>query len=784
MNHFLTVLCILCWSISAQAQCYLRIEGTVTDPDTHEMLAGAEIEILNLHKKIVSDDAGNFLFEGMCPGIYDLFIKHINCEPVTLHIHLKDDYKQTIQLSHFYNSLEQVTVSSDLQKQDASASAELKGRELDQTRGLSLGEALKKMAGVSNLQTGTNIYKPVINGLHSSRVLIINNGIRQEGQQWGSEHAPEIDPFIANKLTVIKGAASIRYGGDAIGGVVLVEPKSLTRLPGISGEINSAFFSNNRMGVLSGILEGNLKRTTPLSWRVQGTLKQGGNARTPNYWLENSGLAEYNFSATAGWNKAKWGTELFFSSFDTRIGIFTGSHIGNTSDLINAINSGDPPDYIKDAEFSYTIERPRQQVRHYLLKSNSFIQTGNLGKLNIILATQYNSRQEYDLKKFASSADVPQLDLRISTYTGELVWDHNKWNGFRGSIGISTMYQDNWYQYRLFIPQYKLFNTGLFIMEKWNAGKLSFEAAARYDIRNMYNIFANDGTAYANKNFGNFSGNFGVIYAVENHHRFTANISTGWRAPNVNELYSDGLHHGAARIEKGNASLQAERANSIIAGYQYNQKKWQLETEVFYKHIDNFIFLRPTYPPQLTIRGAFPSFEYAQADAGFYGGDVSLTIQPGDHLNLRLRTTLLWAWNITDDDWLIQMPPNLHEAELQYMFTDAGKWKQTYCKLSFIYTEGQKRIPQKGNIEIKQNDGTITLESDYAPPPEAYLLASFEAGTALQTKDRPISIIVAVNNIFNTVYRNYLNAFRYYADEMGTNISLRLKIPFAFHKHS
>ncbi len=772
--------CLISWG---NAQCYLKVQGSITDPDTHEMLSGADIEIIDINKKTISDSLGNFLLEGLCPGVYDLRIKHLNCNPLTLHIHLKDDFKETIQLTHYYNTLEQVTVNADIQKAGASAAAQISGKELDQTRGLSLGEALKKIAGVSNLQTGTNIYKPVINGLHSSRVLIINNGIRQEGQQWGSEHAPEIDPNIANRLTVIKGAASIRYGGDAIGGVVLVEPKMLSRLPGISGELNTALFSNNRMGVLSGILEGNFKHISPLSWRVQGTIKRGGDAKTPNYWLENSGIAEYNFSATAGWLKSNWGSELFFSSFDTELGIFTGSHIGNTTDLINAINSGKPPDYIADATFSYNLDRPKQRVKHYLFKSNSFIQTGNAGKLNLILATQYNSRQEYDLKKFASSTDAPQLDLRISTYTGEVVWDHHSWNGIRGSMGVSTMYQDNWYQYRLFIPQYQALNAGLFIIEKWNIGKLALEAAARYDRKNIYSIFANDGTTYPDKNFDGFSGNLGVIYAVQTNHRLTANISTGWRAPNINELYSDGLHHGAARLEKGKADLQPERANSFIAGYQYSGKKWQIESEIFYKQIDDFIYLKPTYPPQLTIRGAFPAFEFDQADARLYGGDISLSVQTGDHINLKLKSTLLWAWNISDKDWLIQMPPNTHEVAVEYIFTDAGKWKQPYCKIEFTYTEKQNRVPGTGNIEIKQTDGSLSLESDYAPPPAAYGLTSFEAGTSIQTKDRPINLIVAVNNIFNTVYRNYMNAFRYYADEMGTNVSLRLKIPFAIHKH-
>ncbi len=765
------------------AQCYLQVEGNITDPDTHEKLGGAEIEITDLHKKTTSDSTGHFLFEGICPGVYDLHIKHINCNALTLHIHLKDDFKETIHLTHYYNTLEQATVIADAQNAGSSAAAQISGRALEQTRGLSLGEALKKIAGVSNLQTGTNIYKPVINGLHSSRVLIINNGIRQEGQQWGSEHAPEIDPYIANRLTVIKGAASIRYGGDAIGGLVLVEPKMLTRLPGISGEINTALFSNNRMGVLSGILEGNFKQVNPLSWRLQGTIKRGGNAKTPNYWLENSGIAEYNFSAAAGWQQSNWGSELFFSSFDTELGIFTGSHIGNTTDLINAINAAKPPDYISDAAFRYQIDRPKQRVKHYLLKSNSFIQTGNAGKLNFTLATQYNSRQEYDLKKFASSTDAPQLDLRMSTYSGEVVWDHYSWKGIRGSIGISTAHQDNWYQYRLFIPQYQALNAGLFIIEKWNLGKLAFEAATRYDTRSMYSIFANDGTTYSDKGFDGFSGNLGVIYAVENKHRFTANISTGWRAPNINELYSDGLHHGAARLEKGKSDLLPERANGFIVGYQYDDKKWQIESEIFYKQIDDFIYLKPTYPPQLTIRGAFPAFEFNQADARLYGGDIALSVQTGDHINFKLKSTQLWAWNIADKDWLIQMPPNMHEAAIEYIFTDVGKWKQPYCKIEFTYTEKQNRVPSIGNIEVKQSDGTVSLESDYAPPPAAYTLASLELGTSFQTIDRPINVILMVNNIFNTIYRNYMNAFRYYADEMGTNISLRLKIPLAIHKH-
>lgn len=137
---------------------------------------------------------------------------------------------------------------------------------------MTLAQSLSRINGVTMLQTGNNISKPVIHGLHSNRILTINNGVRQEGQQWGNEHAPEIDPFVANKLTVIKGVDELKYGSDAIGGVVIVEPRALRRTAGYNFELNSLFFSNNSQYVVSGIFEQQLKSLPALTYRVQGTL--------------------------------------------------------------------------------------------------------------------------------------------------------------------------------------------------------------------------------------------------------------------------------------------------------------------------------------------------------------------------------------------------------------------------------------------------------------------------------------------------------------------------------
>ncbi|MBL0052920.1 MAG: hypothetical protein IPP29_16105 [Bacteroidetes bacterium] len=185
----------------------------------------------------------------------------------------------------------------------------------------------------------------------------------------GIEHAPEVDPFIANKLSVIKGANSIRYGSDAIAGVILIETKPLRDSAGIGGELNLIGMTNGRAGTASAYLEGNFKKLNPLSWRVQGTLKQGGNISAPDYILVNTGLKEYNFSYALGWKKKNYGAEIFYSQFNTTFGIFSASHIGNLTDLNKAFNSPVP---LETGTFTYKIGRPFQHTEHELFKLKSF----------------------------------------------------------------------------------------------------------------------------------------------------------------------------------------------------------------------------------------------------------------------------------------------------------------------------------------------------------------------------------------------------------------------------
>ncbi len=792
--HFILTVFLILFAGSLQAQCVLSFSGRITDSDTREFLDGATVTIRELNITTTTDSSGLFSFSGLCPGSYSIAFSHVDCNPISIHLHLKEEIIKDVQLPHKVSQLAEVMIVSGSKTNPPGMAGELKGRSLEAVRGLSLGEALKQVSGVTVLQTGTNIYKPVIHGLHSNRVLILNNGIRQEGQQWGSEHAPEIDPYIANRITVIKGASSIRYGGDAIGGVVLVEPKLLRYVPGISGEVNSAFFSNNLQGVISAMIEGNSSRMPAFAWRLQGTAKRGGNARTPDYWLMNSGNWEINGSATAGLRYQQKGVEVFYSIFNTAIGIFSGSHIGNVTDLINTINSKDPPDYIKNAGFTYDIDRPFQEVQHQLLKVKSYLNTGEKSRLNLTLSGQYNRRREYDIVRTARSN--PQLELELFTGIFDLVWEHYSGTRLRGSFGINSMYQQNSYAYRYFIPDYQTLNTGLFATEKYSVGKWQLEAGIRYDVKNMFNIHDNDpdpydeltgnqltaGVPYGSRDFRGFSGNAGVTWKWTDDLRISATAGTSWRSPQANEIYSDGLHHGAARIEKGNLNLAPERANSVLGSVQYTGGAWDIDAGVYLKQIGDFIYLKPTYPPELTIRGAFPTFRYTQTDARLTGFDLSAAYTISHHFRVSSKVSILRAWDKTADDWLIQMPADRAEAGFEYIFSDFRKWKQSYIKLGLQYVAKQTRVPDSGNIEIKLPDGTVSMESDYLAPPDAYFLAGIEAGTDLIVNGKPITIVFAVTNLFNTQYSlgNDINAAagRYYNAAPGVNYFAGISLNF------
>ncbi len=744
------------------------------DADSREKLAGATVLLKGTAFSSITDANGDFSFTGLCAGQYQVQVSHVDCGTVEKSLQLEKNHHLDLLLPHLRSTLKEVTVESVLGTPNTGFKKDLSAARLDAVKSRGLAEALSRINGVTLLQTGSTIAKPVIHGLHGNRILTINNGVRQEGQQWGNEHAPEIDPFIADRLTVIKGVDELRYGSDAIGGVVLVQPKALSIQEGSRGELNTAWFSNNQQYVVSGLYEQAVRRLPGFRFRVQGTFKQGGNTATPGYRLNNTASRELNFSAAAAYRKKQFSSELFYSQFSTRLGIFRGSHIGNLTDLRAAIAAAAPAD-VYTGEQSYAIERPRQEVLHRLLKSTSSLQHKG-HQFSLQLSAQYNHREEYDVVRSQANKS-PQMVLSILTLAQDLTWEHPRSHHFSGILGLSAMQQDNSYSGRYFIPAYRSYTYGGYYIEKWSRHQWELQGGIRFDHKTISTERMRSGGQLVNNDFrfSTLASSFNAAYKAGKHLRLNINAALASRAPHVNELLSDGIHHGTATYEQGNMALKTERAFNLAAGMQLNLEEAGIRAELnlYRNRIDDFIYRRPVPDsPVLTIAGAFPKTVYQQTDALLTGADASVQWQFLRQWELQARASLLRARDRNTDDWLIWMPSDRYSVELRYRLKDGKRISNTDISLNVQQVMRQNRVP----------DETRQGKQDYKEAPPAYTLLAFDASTVLKLGHWPVTLGVSISNLLNTRYRDYLNSFRYFTDETGRNIGVRIKIPFQKHQ--
>jgi iron complex outermembrane recepter protein len=665
----------------------------------------------------------------------------------------------------------------------------LSGRELDLSRGQSLGESLKSLTGLYVIQTGPAIAKPVIHGLHSNRILILNNGVRQEGQQWGAEHAPEIDPFVGNRLSVIKGPASIRYGADAIGGVILVEPKALPTQPGTAGELNLVGATNGRTGVASGFLEGAVSadrfggKLAGLSGRVQATLKRAGFARAPSYFLDNTSYRETNGSVELAYRRARFGTELYYSLFSTSIGLFSGAQVGSLDDFYAALARPEPA---QQPGFSYALDKPYQQVTHQLIKARVYVDFQRLGRSSAVLAHQQNQREEYDIIGFTGRG-TPELALRLSTQTLDLLLDHKRGTNWSGTVGLNGLSQTNIRQYLFLIPNFQSYGAGLFATQRHTTAQWTLEAGLRYDYRWLQAYFLNEATKQTTtdtRHWTNANGSVAATFrpiittanAAANTLEITANLSTAWRAPNASELYANGLHQSAVAYERGNTSLGPEQALNAGLSVDYTAGRFLAEIGAYNNLIHNYIYLKPDSVPIIRQRGAFPAYSYTQADAVFRGLDLNLRYQLSKRLAWVSKTSLLWAADRTNRAFLMFVPPHRTDQSLRYERPAWGRLSDVSLAITGLYVARQQRVPAIGQ---RADAGQVIFTGDFAPPPPAYFLLGAEASATLRLGRRAVTVSVLGQNLLNTSYRDYLDRFRYFADAPGRNVAIKLKFPFS-----
>jgi iron complex outermembrane receptor protein len=799
MKQLILVIVFAIFGYGYGQDCKYLFLGELTDFHDGTPISSATIFIKEQNKYITSDLDGKFKIENTCVGALTLTISHVGCETKIISFTITSDTFKAIAIEHHTEELNEVSLSGSGHKKETKTVQEsvINANTLKKYSALNLGDALREVAGVSSINSGNAIVKPMINGMHSSRLLILSNNVRLQDQEWGIEHAPNIDINSADQISVIKGSGALAYGGDAIGGVIVVNPTRVIRKDTLYGRTIIGGQSNGRGYNVSS----SLNKSYSAGWftNIQGSLKQNGDFKTPNYNLTNTGLKSHAFTVSAGKNKFESGFDIFYSYLNNEIGILGASHIGSTFDLESAINSAQP---LLVRDFSYDINAPKQDIEHHLAKARYYKRFQNFGKVNLQYDYQNNQRLEFDVR-IGDRRKTPAVDLKLQTHT--LLADVNLDANLDRKLNFGFMgrFQDNFANpdtdVRRLLPDYEKYDFGAYTTIEWQVNDdLVLDAGIRYDFNRIdakkfylksrweergyevdfSNIIIEDLPTQLLTNpvfdFHNISASTGIKYYINEMNQIILNYGLASRPPNASELFSDGLHHSAARFEIGDLRFDKEIANRVSASYTFNTTKFNLLIEVFYNRINNFIYLRP-FDFILTNRGPFPLWQYQQTNAELFGVDLTATYNVTDALQWQNKTAFIKGYDLKTDLPLINIPSFNTINEITY---SNEAWYNFSTSLKSEWVFRQNEFPNF-NFEIEnQLTGEMTTIDISTPPPSYHLLHLYSEASISLTEKTNLKIDFGINNLLNTKYRNYLNQLRYFADDMGRNITLQLELNY------
>lgn len=751
-RYHILFLIFLCTKV-AFAQ--IELKGTVLDSSTSEPLENVYV-LVDESTTFITSANGSFHFKNLTKGNKIVYFSHVGCDSKLISLNLKVDTTITVYLAHHVHQFSQVVAYGHQhgKEPDARFKDIISAHQLQQKGAITLSDALSQTNGISFLKTGPSIAKPIINGMHSNRLLVINGETKQEGQQWGTEHAPEIDPLSSGKIEVIKGASTLLYGGDGVGGVVLLLPESFTDTSYQNIELIAKGETNNSSGLIGLKIE-NYSEKRQLGNRLVLNIKRTGDSRSPNYVLSNTGFSQLSGSYYAEKALDKSTLQYSLSGYRQQIGILQASHIGNLTDLQRALGSDTP---LLISPFTFEINRPYQLVQHYASKLKWIKEFENQVSLEANYTFQHNHRQEFDNHNFSDNAS---LDLRLQTHQGYALFTKH-FNELKWQNGATSELQENVFKGRYFIPNYRRLKAGLFSLITLEKDKYLLEAGLRYDLQNTQ-TFRYVGTDLTIERFS-FEGASATLSGwkkMGEDFQLHLAASSKMRAPDINELFSNGLHHGAASLEFGDLNLEQERSYSLSSAMHYNHNRLRIIFEPYYHYFNNYIYLKPSGETQLTIRGAFPVFTYVQTNAQYTGIDATINYWLSSTWNISASASLVYAKDVLNDRFIYGIPAQQTRGKLQYTIAEGLGIKNGLFALKPSYTFQQNRVEPN---------------EDFAETPDGYFLLDVELGG--NYRDSPLYFTFAINNVLNKEYRDYMNRYRYFAAETGINIALVINYKF------
>ena len=800
------LLLFLSLDIQSQIPCDRSISGKIVDNETNSPLSDVVVRAISdpqvfgnrvlynsSDKFSISDENGKFLLEGLCAEEDSLIFSRIGFQDTL--ISLDVDY-WVVSLSEKSVELENVIISDEREKKTGTQtisqqSINLNDKGVDRT--LSLANIVSEIDGVTFISTGSNVERPVIHGLYGNRILVLNNYLKHGFQNWGDDHAPEINISSVERISVIKGSSGVRFGPEALGGAIIVEPDPMKLRQPYYLNINSGYQSNGRGNNFS-IKTGNGYKN--LGFNLGVNYIKIGDRHAPSYSLTNSGKEEKAFNFGLHYHLKNFDIKLYYNYVDLDLALLRSSifHSGNA---ISKALSSDVPLFIRP--FSYDINEPNQVVNHHLAKASINWWYKENEKVSLIIGRQLNQRKEFDVRR---NAEKPIINLDLISTDLMLEWDHSFSENVEGLMGLHFFNQDNDNNPGTgttpFIPNYNTNRYSFYLVEGLKLGENFFEFGVRIDNEN-YNVRGRETSQRIFRDehtLSNITFSLGYENEFSENFSFKSNLGSAWRTPNMAELYSFGSHgfknsfgllryyyNDDNKVRTNRVTLMSESLTSsekslkFINEFDFTSDKNKIKLTLFSNYILNYVFERPIgiYG---TVRGPMPYFIFDQNDVLFVGSDLTVKKEFTKKFNSSITLNYLWSKNLENNGNLINQPPVRIENNLIWKTNNFWKINFSEISLSPSYSFKQSQAP----ITISPEDlingvVNITPETnifDFKDAPDGYFLLDF----SWRLKLNDFSASINVNNVLNTSYRNYLNSMRYFADEIGRNFIINFSYTF------
>lgn len=607
---------------------------------------------------------------------------------------------------------------------------------------LNISDALAKLPGMSQVNTGPGISKPVIRGLYGNRVLAVVSGLRFDNQQWQDEHGLGLNDMGVDRVEIIKGPVSLLYGSEAIGGIINIIEETPAVANTHTGEFNTRLFTNT-YGINSEI--GMKGATEKYNWRIRAGINSNADyADGRNKRILNSRFGGYYLKGSYGFNKRNWSSANNFNSSLDNFGFIT---IDN--------QSAKKP----DGRLSRTMDGPHHTVFLNTLSSQNTIRLlSSTIKLNAGL--QSNLRLENE------GGNKISLEMLLSTFLYNFQWIKPVNKTTEIILGNQFVFENNTnFGARKIIPDANMIESGgSFYLKKTNQ-KLIFESGVGVTIRNI-RTFETPGVNNPGREIGTFTktkpsvnGAVGISYNPDKHLNFKVNISTGFRAGNLAELSSNGLHEGTLRWETGDPNLKIEQNINTESSVNFVGDNLSLSVTAFYNQFYNYIFLNPTGIQYL----GFDVYNYKQAQATLFGGEAGLDIHPAGAKWFGYSSSFSTVTGkLSRTGYLPFIPPDKFQQKVIFYFPPNSKNENRFSM--YIGTDHVFEQNHPARFETSTN---------------AYILVNAGGNIILHHHERDITISLAGNNLLDKNYFDHLSRFKEYGiHNIGRNISLNLNYPF------